>query len=125
MGDLSALIRGDFDANNSILSPALSAARQGQSRLKASMRDLPAWVSAPILEDAAWSARGIPRRLQAAAPDELAKMTQQLISPQFGQLMHAPIGTTGTTSGGGASKLQTGLAVGTTVATVAALAIAI
>jgi hypothetical protein len=125
MDALSALIGGRFDQAGSILSPALSAARQGQNRLRAITSDLPSWVSAPLLADAAWAEKGIPRQLQAGATDELAKMTQQLIAPQFGQLLHSPTGQTGTTTGGGSSKLQTGLAVGTTVAAVAAVAIAI
>ena len=125
MDALQGLISGDWSKASPILSPALSAARQGQSRLKAATSDLPSWVSAPIMEQAAWEARGIPRRLQAMAPDELAKMSQQLVSPQFGSLMHGPIGQTSTTSGGGASKLQTGLAIGTTVATIAAAAVVI
>jgi hypothetical protein len=120
---LKNLIGGNFEGAQSILSPAMSAARQGQSRLQASMSELPRNISAPIEEAAAWQIRGMPRRMQAAAPDELAKMVQQLMSPQFGSLMQP--GSQSTTSGGGSSGMEKNLAIAGTVATVAAIGIAI
>jgi hypothetical protein len=120
---LQNLIGGNFEGASSILSPAMSAAKQGQARLKASMGDLPSNISAPIMEQAAWQTQGIPRRMQVAAPDELAKMTQQLMSPQFGELMKP--GSQSSTSGGGSSGLERNLAIAGTVATVAAIGIAI
>ena len=120
---LEALIGGDWAGADSILAPAMSAAKQGQSRLKASLSELPRNVAAPVEEAAAWEARGLPRRLQQAAPDQLAKMVQSLMSPQFGSLMQPA--SSQTTSGGGSSGFERNMAIGTTVATVAAIGIAI
>lgn len=120
---LESLIGGDFAGADAILAPAMSAARQGQSRLAASLGGLPRTIAAPIEEAAAWQVQGIPRRMQQAAPDQLAKMVQSLMSPQFGSLMQP--GSSQTTSGGGSSSFERNMAIGTTVATVAAIGIAI
>ena len=123
ISSLESLIGGDFEGAKSILSPAMSAAKQGQSRLAASMSGLPRNIAAPIEEAAAWQMQGIPRRMQIAAPEELAKMTQQLMSPQFGSLMQP--GTQQSTSGGGSSNFERNMAIGTTLVTVAAIGVAI
>lgn len=120
---LTNLISGNFEGASSILSPAMSAAKQGQSRLQASLSELPRTFAAPLEEAAAWQTQGIPRRMQQAAPEELAKMTQQLMSPQFGSLMQP--GSSQTTSGGGSSSFERNAAIAGTVATVAAIGIAI
>ena len=120
---IESLIGGDFAGADSILAPVLSAAKQGQSRLSASLSGLPRTLAAPIEDAAAWQVQGIPRRMQQAAPDQLAKMVQQLMSPQFGSLMQP--GSSQTTSGGGSSGFERNMAIGTTVATVAAIGIAI
>ena len=120
---LSSLIGGDFTGASSILSPAMSAAKQGQARLKASMEGLPRTFAAPVEEAAAWRMQGMPRRMQFAAPEELAKMTQQLMSPQFGSLMQP--GSQQSTSGGGSSSFERNAAIAGTVATVAAIGVAI
>jgi len=120
---LSSLIGGDFTGASSILSPAMSAAKQGQSRLSASLSELPRTIAAPIEEAAAWQVQGLPRRMQAAAPDELAKMTQQLMSPQFGSLMSP--GSQQSTSGGGGSSFDKNMAIGGTLVTIAAIGVAI
>lgn len=101
----------------------MSAAKQGQSRLAASLSELPRTFAAPVEEAAAWQVQGMPRRMQVAAPEELAKMTQQLMSPQFGSLMQP--GSTQSTSGGGSSGFERNAAIAGTIATVAAIGIAI
>src|SRR5437870_10790231 len=59
---LGALGRGDFGQAGQILSPALSAARQSQSKLSASLAELPSNVAAPIEEQQARQVRQIPRQ---------------------------------------------------------------
>lgn len=118
---LSTLSRGDFGGtSSSLLSPAFSAGRQAQSRLSAGLADLPGTMAAPR-QEALWrQTQQIPRRLQAAAPDELMQLVQALIGKQFGQTL-AP-GTQQSTTGGGPSGFSTAFGTVSTLAQLASLA---